>query len=557
MLQANQVSKSYGIETILDEISFVINPGERVALVGVNGCGKSTLLDILAGVTRPDSGQVSLAPGTTTGYLHQGLQPAPGRTTGEEVRAGLGGWEAARREMDDLAGQMGGADGEALDALLTAYGDAQLRFEALGGYDIEHRVEEVLAALGLGGIAPETPVEQLSGGQQTRVGLASILIARPSLLLLDEPTNHLDIAALEWLEDFLAGYGGAVLVVSHDRVFLDRTVNRVLELDEVTHRVTAYTGSYTDYAEAKAHRREKQWQAYHEQEAEIRRMRADIHRTMMHAQSVELTTTPRTPGPRRYAKKVAKKAKSREKKLERYLASGERVEKPDLRWQMKLDFAETMRGGQLVLSLRQVGFHYGGGDWLFRDVNLRLNHGERIVLLGANGSGKSTLLRTITGGLEPLEGQVRIGESVRPGYMPQGQETLDPALTPYEVIRRTAPVSETEARSFLHYFLFAGDAVFVPVGSLSYGERARLLLAKLIIGGANCLLLDEPVNHLDIPSRQRFETALESFPGAVLIITHDRAFIDRFATGIWLLEGGTVHTYLDRAEMNKFRSSRT
>ena len=551
MLVINHVSKSYGIETVLEDVSFVVNAGERVGLVGPNGSGKTTLLRIVTGEERADAGQVQIDPAVQIGYLRQGIQPAPGTTVGQVVRSGIGGWDAARREVETLAEQMAGASGDELDRLLAAYDRAQRQFEALGGYAVEPRVEALLAELGLDHIDPATPVARLSGGEQSRAGLAAVLLASPNLLLLDEPTNHLDIDALEWLEGFLADFDGAALIVSHDRTFLDRTVTRIVELDDVTHRATEYPGGYTEYAEAKAAAHERQWAAWKDQQAEERRLRADIHRTKMHAKSVELTTTPRQPGVRRYAKKVAKKALAREKKLERYLESDDRVEKPGQRWGLRFDFGEMPRGGQEVATLNGVGHRFGEAGWLFRDVGVTLRHGERIALLGPNGSGKSTLLRILVGEIEPATGTVRLGANVRLGYMPQKQEALDPALTPLDVILHAAPMSETDARSFLHFFLFGGDAAFVPVGQLSYGERARLLLARLVAQGANCLVLDEPVNHLDIPSRERFEEALDAFPGTVLATVHDRAFIDRFASGIWAIEGTSLHRYLDRDEMRR------
>jgi ATP-binding cassette subfamily F protein 3 len=281
-------------------------------------------------------------------------------------------------------------------------------------------------------------------------------------------------------------------------------------------------------------------------------MRQDIARTKEQARRVERTTTPRQPGVRRYAKKVAKKALAREKKLERYLDSEERAEKPKATWGLKVDFGEMPRGGQNVIVLEGLG-HRFDADWLFRDVHLTLRHGERIAVLGPNGSGKSTLLKCITGEIAPAEGEVRIGTSARIGYLPQGQEGLDSQDTPLALIRRIRPVSETDARHLLHFFLFAGDEVFVPVRSLSYGQRARLLLAAIVAQGANCLILDEPLNHLDIPSRERFEEALGAFPGAVLVTGHDRAFIDRFTNGVWALEAGTVNVYVDREEMMRVR----
>jgi ATP-binding cassette subfamily F protein 3 len=548
MLIVNRVSKLYGAKIILDGVSFVVNPGDRVALLGPNGCGKSTLLDIIAGDERPDGGEIALDAAARLGYLRQGIEPPSGRTVAAQVRAGIPGWEDARREVDGLAARMAGAEGAALDRLMAQYDAALTRFETLGGYGVDHRIDSILARLGLGTVDPTTPVERLSGGEGSRARLAGVLIAEPTLLLLDEPTNHLDIDALEWLEEFLAAYPGAVLIVSHDRVFLDRTVNRVLDLDDKTHRIAEYEGSYTAFAEQKARAADKQMAAWRDQRAEIRRVKRDIQQTSQQALRVEDTT--KNDQIRRYAKKVAKKAQSRKRKLERYLESEERVEKPEQRWHMKLEFGEMPRGGQEVVVLDGLGHAYAD-RWLFRDVDRTLLHGERIALLGPNGSGKSTLLRIIAGQIAPAEGSVKIGASVRLGYMPQKQETLDPAATPLSVILRAAPMSETDARNFLHYFLFAGDEVFTPAGSLSYGERARLLLARLVVGGANCLILDEPVNHLDIPSRQRFEDALDAFPGTVLVAVHDRAFIDRFATGIWALEERTVQRYPDRLAMRR------
>lgn len=551
MLNAVKISKSYGVETLLDEVSLVVNPGERVALIGANGSGKTTLLRIIAGDLDADRGDVALPPDGRLGWLRQDLEPEPGETVGQTVRAGLGGWEALREKVERLADRMAKVQGEALSEVMEGYDRALAEFQTLGGYEVDHRVKSTLANLGLAGIDLETEVAQLSGGEQTRVGLAAVLIADPDLLLLDEPTNHLDIGALEWLEGWLNGFRGAVLLVSHDRTFLDRTVSRVLELENGV--ITEYAGNYSAYAAEKAAARERHWAAWKDQEDEIRRIRGDIHRTKMHAKSVELTTTSRDPGVRRYAKKVAKKALSREKKLDRLLSSDERVEKPAGSWGMKLEFDGELRSGKLVLKLRDVGHRYN--RWLYRHVGLILSYGERVALLGPNGSGKSTLLRSIMGEIDPIEGTIEIGANVRLGYMPQKQEVLDGRSTPLSVIRAASEMTETQARGFLHYFLFAGDEVFRKVGALSYGERARLLLAKLVAQGANCLILDEPVNHLDIPSRERFEEALEAFPGAILAAMHDRAFIDRFATAVWSVEHGWVRRYLDREEMIKQNST--
>lgn len=548
MLRVNGVSKHYGASLILNDVSFVVSAGDRVGLVGPNGSGKSTLLRIIAGLETPDAGHVYVDPAVTLGYLPQGLELEPGATVGQVVCDGVPGLEAARRALDEVTARMAAAPDAEMPALVEAYGEALSRFEALDGYAVEHLIDAVLAGLGLGDVETDDSAALLSGGQKTRVGLARVLVQEPSLLLLDEPTNHLDIATLEWLEGFLADYAGAVLIVSHDRTFLDRTVSRILDLDEPTRTVTGYAGNYSDYEATKAAEIEQRWSAWQDQQAEFRRLEADIRRTKHQARHTEQSTI--NDHARRLAKKVARKAKARERRLRRMLDSEDVVEKPKLQWRLKLDFGKMPRGGQLVVRLRGVGHCFADG-WLFRDTDLTLEHGERIAVLGPNGSGKTTLLRIIAGRLAPVEGEVVLGANVRLGYMTQEQTGLDPAATPLSTIRSLAPMPEMEARNLLHYFLFAGDDVFVPVERLSYGERARLMLAKLIVTGANCLLLDEPINHLDIPSRERFEAALDAFPGTVLTVVHDRAFIDRFATGIWVVEDGSIRRCIDLADMHR------
>ena len=398
-------------------------------------------------------------------------------------------------------------------------------------------VQGILAALDLARLPLTMRVSSLSGGQKTRLSLAGVLLSNPQLLLLDEPTNHLDLDMLEWLERWLAAFRGAALIVSHDRTFLDRTVTRILDLDPETHTLREVAGNYSAYIEQKLAERERQWGEWRDQEYEVRRVKQDIARTKQQALRVEQSTTARQPGVRRYAKKVAHKAASREKKLERYLDSDERVDKPKQGWQMKLEFDGAPVSGQDVLELQALSVGYGR-QALLSDLNLFVRHGARIALVGPNGAGKTTLVRTIAGRIPPLAGRVRLGANVRLGYMAQEQELLDPALDAFTTISQVAPLSETDVRSFLHFFLFAGDDVFVPVGALSFGERARLSLAALVARGCNLLLLDEPINHLDIPSRARFEQALAGFEGAVIAVVHDRYFIERFASEIWRVHSG-------------------
>jgi ATP-binding cassette subfamily F protein 3 len=536
LLSINSVSKSFADQVILQDISFVVSPGERVGLIGPNGSGKTTLLRLIADEDQPDRGSVFIDPHTRVGYLRQGLEYPIGCTLADALHD-------PRVEAATAVERL--AMASSFDPTrLPEYQAALDRLEALGGYPDQSLRDNVLQNLGLDQVPLSMPVANLSGGQKTRLGLAKVLLGAPNLLLLDEPTNHLDLPMLEWLEEWLSGFKGAVLLVSHDRVFLDHAVNRVVYLDPQTHTIRGYPGNYTAYLEQSLVEHERQLDAYKQQEAEIRRMKQDIARTMEQSRSVERSTTPRQPNVRRLAKKVAKKAKSREKKLDRYLEADDRVEKPKQGWQMKVDFGDLPESGKDVLRLEKVSVGYGERV-LLHEVSLSIRQGERIALIGENGTGKSTLIKTIIGSLSPLAGDIRLGANVRVGYFAQEQDVLDPNSTPLLSLQATVPMNDTEARSFLHFFLFTGDQPLTPNRSLSYGERARLMLALLVAQGCNFLILDEPINHLDIPSRTQFEKALTNFEGTVLVVVHDRYFIQGFASRLWAVEGPQVKEYLE------------
>jgi ATPase subunit of ABC transporter with duplicated ATPase domains len=557
MLHLAKISKSYGIHTILSDISFVVNPAERVALVGPNGCGKTTLLRLIAGLESPDVGRVRFdPPGLRVGYLAQALIFEEGETVSAVLARATAEHSRAWADMQRLAQQMAapGQPGEpSRSALTEAYAAAETRFEAAGGYELETQIEAILAGLDLAQVPRQLPVERLSGGQKTRLGLASLLIQQPHLLLLDEPTNHLDIDALAWLEGWLRAYRGTALIVSHDRAFLDATTTRTLAIDPATHTLRDYAGNYTAYTEARAREVEQQWQAYAGQQTEI----AQLQSAARHLRGLaKFRRGGKADSGDKFAKgfftnrsahTTIRRAKQVEQRIE-HLLTEEQVDKPGRQWQMKVAFAADGSGARQVLSLEGVAMAFGERP-LFDDVSLTLTHGQRIALIGPNGGGKTTLLRIIAGEMEPTAGRARLGIGVKLGYAAQEQEILDPASTPYDTIRAAAAtMSQTDVRSFLHFFLFAGDAVFVKVEDLSFGERARLMLALLIARGCNFLMLDEPINHLDIPSREHFEQALGQFPGTVLAVVHDRAFIRRLATGIWEMRAGQVRAFADLDE---------
>ena len=558
MLQVSDLSKRYGDVLLFAKASFVVNAGDRVGLVGPNSCGKTTLLRVLVGDEQPDRGSVSYTiPRDRIGYLPQALTEVQSAAEDSRtVRDLLEGSSASAEafwaaRVQELATAMARAQGAELERLGREYVSALDHLDQAAKRLPDHVIERVLAGLDLYRVAPSTPVGILSGGQKTRLGLARILLASPLLLLLDEPTNHLDITALEWLEGYLAGFDGGMLIVSHDRTFLDHTVTSIVEMEPRTHAVNAYPGTYSDYAAAKEREAEKHWATYREQEERVTRLESAVRQLQEHSGKIQRESVHFYY--RKRARKLARQATVRQKRLERMIASQDHLDKPVGTWELSLEFADTPASGQDVLVLEELTKQFGD-LLLFEGVDMTLRRGERIALIGPNGSGKTTLLRIIAGEEPATDGVARLGANVHLGYLSQEQDHLDWRDSVLQTVQRVAPMGETEARTFLHRFLFAGDDVFAPVGKLSYGERTRLALGVLVLEGCNLLLLDEPINHLDIPSRQSFERALAPFEGTIVAVVHDRYFVDRFATAIWALENCRITRYVDLEDARRQRS---
>ncbi|MGP1383997.1 MAG: ABC transporter ATP-binding protein [Thainema sp.] len=521
MLRLERISKIYPTGEVLKDVTWEVKPGNRIGLVGVNGAGKSTQLKIIAGEVEPTTGEVIRPSNLHIAYLTQEFEVDPSRTVREEFWTVFQEANHVQQRLAHVTRDMESADPEQLDELIHEMDRLQRKFEALDGYGLEARIEKILPEMGFTADDGDRLVSAFSGGWQMRMSLGKILLQEPDLLLLDEPTNHLDLETIEWLEIYLKDLNTPMVIVSHDREFLDRLCTHIVETERGVS--TTYLGNYTAYLEQKAEAKIAQQATYERQQKEIEKQQVFIER--FRASATRST-----------------QAKSREKQLEKI----ELVEAPesDLRG-MRFKFPPAPRSGREVVDIQNL-VHTYNDNILFLDANLLIERGDRIAFLGPNGCGKSTLLRFMMG-IEPHEdGVVRLGDhNVIPGYFEQNQaEALDLNKTVVDTIHDEVPDWKTEeVRSLLGRFLFSGDVVFKPVQALSGGEKARLALAKMLLRPANLLILDEPTNHLDIPAKEMLETALQEYDGTVVIVSHDRYFISQVANKIVEIRDGELHLY--------------
>jgi len=522
LLTGTQLAKSYGPNDIFAGVNVAIAHGARIALVGPNGAGKTTLLRILAGLEEPSQGTVHRAKGVRIGYLPQEAALYSEGTLWEEMLTAFADLRAREAELTRLEAAM--ADPAQREAVMEKYGALQHQFELDGGYEYENKIKFVLHGLNFEPEDTHKPVEILSGGQKTRALLGRHLLDRPDLLILDEPTNHLDIHAVEWLETWLDEWGGAALIVSHDRYFMDQTVNAVWELQFGS--LTEYHGNYSAYVTQRAERHARAKAEYEAQQAFIAKEKDYIRRNI--------------------AGQNTKQARGRLRRLDRLTAPGKGVQlnAPTEARTLRLSMGTDLRSGDRVIETHDLAVGYPDDQKvLFRAPDVLLWREECAALVGPNGAGKTTFLKTLLGEIPPLEGRVKLGSSLKVGYFAQAHEGLDPERTVIEEITAVKYMPPGQARDYLAKFLFTGDDVFKKVAVLSGGERGRVALAKLALQGANLLLLDEPTNHLDIPSQEILEAVLADFPGTILLVSHDRYLIDALATQVWAVDEGTLEVF--------------
>ncbi len=508
---AEGIAKSFDPDDIFWDVSCSIARGDRIALVGRNGTGKTTLLRILAGLEPSTRGRIHRAKGLRIGYLPQGATLEGDRTLLQEMLATFDSLRAMEARLHELETQM--ADPTLAQTALEAYAPLRDRFESLGGYTYQDQTRHVLMGLGFAREEHSMPLAHLSGGQRTRAFLARLLIESPDLLLLDEPTNHLDLQAIEWLEGHLNTWEGTVVLVAHDRYFMDHVVRKVWEL--AFGGMETYSGNYSHYVQQRTERHARRLKEYQTQQEFIAKEEEYIRRYM--------------------AGQRSRQAKGRLKRLERLKRDGA-LDRPRQEHTLKLRFQNPLRSGDRVVWTQDMVVGYDRDAPLFKSPDLDLRRGECAALLGPNGSGKTTLLKTLLGQVEPLVGYARLGASLKIGYFAQVHTDLDPERSVLDTILEVENLPLGEARSFLARFLFIGDDVFKRIGDLSGGERSRVALARLVLQHANFLLLDEPTNHLDIASQEVLEEVMDSFPGTILLVTHDRYLVDRLATQLWVIK---------------------
>ncbi|MCL2708593.1 MAG: ATP-binding cassette domain-containing protein [Defluviitaleaceae bacterium] len=533
LLQCRNLSKSIGADEILRDVSFNLEAKEKAALVGVNGAGKTSVFRLITREWQADGGALTLAAGTRVGYLPQlnesgasgGYDSENGTRQGVTLYAELDSvfdpLKKIEEELRQLEGRMGTELARELDSTMEKYSRLAQKFEERGGYEYSSRVRGVLKGLGFDEDEWGKEIRMLSGGERTRASLGKLLLAAPNLLLLDEPTNHLDSDSVEWLEDYLRAYGGAVVAISHDRYFMDRVVTKTIEIENK--KTNVFEGNYTFYAKYKAIGRETAFRHYFQQQKEIKRQEEVIKTLRSFRTEAALI-----------------RAKSREKLLDKM----ERVEKPEsLPDKMRLMLEPKLMSGNDVLKVEDVSMGFGN-EKLFKGVSFELKRGDRVALIGPNGIGKTTLFKIIMGEISPLSGQITEGVNVRAGYYDQAQQRLSEEKSVFQEIADSYPrLTQTEIRNVLAAFVFTGDDVFKPVKALSGGERGRVSLAKIMLGGANFLVLDEPTNHLDMYSKEILEEALRDFPGTCFYISHDRYFISNTATRIFELKPSGFAVY--------------
>lgn len=522
ILACNGICKAFADEVVLENASFHIEEREKAAIVGVNGAGKSTLLKIIVGQLAPDSGQVTLARGASLGYLAQHQDLDTDHTVYEallSVKRGLLELEDSLRGLEQSMKHVSGSE---LEEQMELYARLSHEFELQNGYALRSELTGVLKGLGFAEADFERPVSQLSGGQKTRVSLGKLLLSKPDVILLDEPTNHLDLNSIAWLETFLQNYPGSVVVVAHDRYFLDRVVTKVIEIDR--HQTAVFSGNYSAYAEKKAQRMAALEQQYLNQQREIKHQEAVIEKLRSFNRE-----------------KSIKRAESREKML----AKIQVMDKPRTDDAvMHIQLEPSVTSGNDVLTIRGLSKSFGSLR-LFSDVDAEVKRGERVAVIGSNGTGKTTLLKIINGLVPPDTGSLTLGSKVHVGYYDQEHQVLHMEKTLFEELSDAYPqMTNTEIRNILAAFLFTGDDVFKRISDLSGGERGRVSLAKLMLSEANFLILDEPTNHLDLMSKEILEQALNRYTGTVLYVSHDRYFINKTATRILELTGGTFINYI-------------